>query len=584
MKLLELHFNPKKENRAFDSFIYEPENIYEKRLGSLYLVGEIENATPKSYHLLNKLAKEIKKDYYKLASKNPDKALNETLKKANELLSEEVKKDNVHWMGNLSFAVLSLKNFKLNFTQTGSIKVVLIRKGIITDITEELGPREIEPYPLKIFFNTVSGKLSENDLILVLTKEIYSFLKEKGIINKIAKLESYQPKEIKKQIPSRLFTKGEGAKVSGVCFAAFLKEEKSSSRKQISAPEKKTSFLHIFKPVLSPLKKTKKSFSKIKPSFKKEEKKKKKEKFVFYSNIASALTAVKKSIRVLRIERNVLLVLFLALILIIGFLLFKGAKESRKIGKEGNIEEIKEKVIEAENFLVFKEKEKAKPLLEKAWSKLSSIETEEAKALKERAEEGLKKVNSFQEIENPETAKADSSIFFEPSPDNLIPPSFEFSFDTSDSYLSNIYFLDKKTCQIVKYSKTGKESWGSPVIWMKDKGPCSNPKSIAIDGSVWILNEDNSLLRCHQGAFQEKIEFDFFPYPEDIRRVETENNFPYLLLLEPSQKRIIMTDKKGGIVKQFYSEKFDNLKDLKLSEDKKAILILNGEKVYQLEI
>ncbi len=589
MKLLELHFNPKKEERAFDSFIFEPENIYEKRLGSLYLVGEIKNATPKSYKLLNSLAKEIKKNYYKLASKSPDKALNEALKKANDFLSEEVKKDNVKWMGNLSFTALSLKNFKLNFTETGDIKVILVRKGEVTDITQELGSREMEPYPLKIFFNTVHGKLLENDLILVLTREVYDFLKSKEVISKISELENYDPKEIKKQIPNRLFTKGEGSEISGICFAAFLKEEKNFSGKKVYAPEKKTSFFHIFKPVIKPFKKTKKNFSKIKelkPSFKKKKKvkkKKKKEKFVFYSNIASALTAIKKSIRVFKIERNILLILFLVLILIIGFLLFKGAQKSKKIERE-DIGKIEKKVSEAENFLLFKEKDKAEPLLKEALEELSSFKTEKAQSLKERTEENLKEVNNFQEIENPETIEIDLSIFFEPSPDNLIPPSFEFSFDISDSYLSNVYFLDKKTCEIIKYSKTGKESWSSSSEWMKDKGPCSSPKSMAIDSSVWILNENNSLLRFYQGEFKEKIEFNFFPYPKDIKKIKTKKDFPYLAFLEPSQKRVIVTDKKGEIVKQFYSKSFDNLKDLEISENNKNILILNGDAIYRLEI
>ncbi|GAI13815.1 unnamed protein product, partial [marine sediment metagenome] len=45
MQVFELHFNPKlKEDQIFDSFVYEPENIYEKNLGSLYVIGELRNA------------------------------------------------------------------------------------------------------------------------------------------------------------------------------------------------------------------------------------------------------------------------------------------------------------------------------------------------------------------------------------------------------------------------------------------------------------------------------------------------------------------------------------------------------------
>ncbi len=93
MQIFELHFNPKlQEDHFFDSFIYEPENIYEKKLGSLYAVGELKNALPHNSGLLDTLAKNIKKNYYSLTPKTTEKSISESLKKANEFLGEEVKK------------------------------------------------------------------------------------------------------------------------------------------------------------------------------------------------------------------------------------------------------------------------------------------------------------------------------------------------------------------------------------------------------------------------------------------------------------------------------------------------------------
>ncbi len=586
MQLLELHFNPKKEDKSFDSFIFEPENIYEKRLGSLYLVGEIKNATPNSQKLLAGLAKEIKKNYYKLASKSPDKALAGALKKANDFLSEEVKKDNVSWLGNLNFAVLSLKNFKLNFTETGNIKVILIREGQITDISKELELQEIEPYPLKIFFNTISGKLAEKDLLLILTKEIYGFLNEEGVLNKIAQLESYRPKEIKKQIPAKLFTKGRGSKISGVCLAVFLKEEKTFSGKEVYNPEKKSSFSKIFDPVIRPVKKTKKKLLKIKPSFKKKSQKKKLpkrgEKFLFYSNIASAITAVRNSIKVFKIKRNILLILFLIIILLTGFLLFKGAQLNKNTTDIQNFQEIENKIKKAENFLVFKETKEAESLLKEAWNQLSSLESKKAQELKKRTEKNLKEIYKFQEIENLKIAENPPS-FSPPEFSQFIPPPFEFSFDEFEYYLSNIYFLDKKSCEIVKYNKTGENGWGPPLDWLKEKSDCSNPKSLAIDGSIWVLNGDNSILRYYQENFEEKIAIELFPSAENIEKIATKKDFPYLLLLEPDKKRIIVSDKKGKIIKQIYSKELENPQDLKISKDSKSIFILDKDRIYRIE-
>ena len=99
MQIFELHFNPKiKEDYFFDSFIYEPEKKYEKRLGNLYLVGEIKNANPKNSKFLENIANNIKEEYYSLTSKSSQQSLTNTLKKTNEFLAKQLKMDNVSWL------------------------------------------------------------------------------------------------------------------------------------------------------------------------------------------------------------------------------------------------------------------------------------------------------------------------------------------------------------------------------------------------------------------------------------------------------------------------------------------------------
>ena len=489
MQVFEFHFNPKKDSLAFDSFVYEPENIYEKRLGSLYLIGEIKNATPQSSNFLNKLAKEIQKNYYKLASKSPEKALSESLKKANSFLSEEVKNDNVGWLGNLNLAVLSVKKQKLNFTQTGDIKILLIRQKQITDISKKLEFQEIEPYPLKIFSNTISGKLAQKDLLLVLTKEVFEFFKEKSILQKIAGLEEFSQKEIKRTIPSNLFIKGEGSEISGICFLALLKEKISSEpKKQIFASQKKVSFSKIFQPVVKPLVKVKEtSLSKIKKitsslkrkketkKTEKSTKKKEKEKKKLQEGIIAALVQFRKFIRAFKIKRNIILISLLTSILLLGFLMFKGAQQNKKAEVENTFKEIEKKVSKAENFLVFKEKEQAKSLLKEAWEEITPLAEKETSLkpeiinLKESIEKNLKDLNSFIEIENPEITDLSPDLFSSPSSSQVNPPQFDFNFDSSVSYLSNLYFLDKENCEIIKYTYLRENNWASPTKWMKNK-------------------------------------------------------------------------------------------------------------------
>jgi len=575
MQIFELHFNPKvKEDQIFDSFVYEPENIYEKKLGSLYAVGELRNTLPQNLKLLDDIAKVIKKNYYTFSQKFPEKALSQSLKKTNEYLAEKVKKENVSWLGNLNFAVFSLKDFNLIFTKTGYIKILLLRAGQIIDIGKNLDLREIEPYPLKIFLNVVSGELTQDDKILVLTKEIFEFFLQQNLLIKIAQTENLDSKKIKEILPSSLFTKGEGSKISGICFLSVVKTEPTKKHGAIVfQSEKKFSFPKIRFPFKLPKIIKKPSLPKIKlPKIK----------------IPTLGPIIEKLRPKTNIKKRLILILVLVFVLLLGFLIFKQAVGRKENEIRTSLDEIQEKINQAESFLIFKNEKEANALFKEAWKEillLTETKSSDIIDLKQSIEESLENLNKLEKIENPELVnEPDPKLFSSPSSSLVEPPSFEFNFDLSASYLSNLYFLDKKTCEIIKYSLLGGKNWGSPKKWIKDKGFCSEPKSMIVDGSVWILNGDNSILRYYSGSFQETIIPDFFPFPENITQIKTKIDIPYLYLLEPVKNRVVIIDKKGKIIKQFQSQKFDNLKDLDISSDGKTIYLLNSSTIYKLKL
>ena len=580
MQIFELHFNPKlKKDKIFDSFVYEPESTYEKGLGGLYIVGELENTLPQNSKFLDNLANIIKKNYYTFSVKSSEKALSQCLKKTNEYLAEEVKKENVSWLGNLNFTILSLSDFNLVFTKTGELKILLLRGGEIIDLGKNLDLRQIEPYPLKIFFNVVSGKLLPDDRLLVLTKEVFEFLFQQNLLAKIAEAENIDPKKIKEILPMSLFTKDEGSKVSGICFLLVLSTESKKAEKSqpiLFQDKKRFSFPKIRLPFKLPKIFKKPKLPKIKlPRIK----------------IPATGPMIERFRPGTKIKKKLILITLSILVLVSGFLIFKKAGEIKEEGVKKTLFEIQEKVNQAENFLIFKDDEQANALLKEALEEISLFAEKEnslkseALSLKGLIEEKLKELNNLEIIENPELVdKPDPNLFSSPSSSVLDPPSFEFSFDISASYFSNLYFLDKETCEIVKYSSLGALDWGSAKKWMKNKGPCSNPKSMTVDGSVWILNGDNSILRYYSGFFEESIVLDLFPFLENITQIKTKANIPYLYLLEPVKNRVIVINKKGKIIKQFQSEKFNNLKDLDISQDGKRIYLLNDSEVYKIEM
>ncbi len=353
MQIFELHFNPqnKKEDRIFDSFVYEPETAPEKKLGSLYIVGEFQKPLPQNSKFLDKLANVIKKEYYAAGlHKSCEQSLKEALKKANEFLDKEARKGNVNWLGNLHFAVLNFKDFILSFTKVGGVKILLSREGEFLDVGHNLEFQQQDPYPLKVFGSVATGKLAPDDKIILLTKEMFSVLTEKT--NFLSKLRDVSDeKQIKKILKEQ---KSILSDASGICMLLLCGKEQVSEK--VTLKKKR-------RPILFKLPKI--PFLKI------------------------SLSVKAPSLRVFG-KNKILLMAFLFL-LAVGFLTFHSepSKNPLQIEREERLRLAESKISMAENFLIFKEEEKAKELFLEAQDILKSLDkqnsflSEEAASLQE---------------------------------------------------------------------------------------------------------------------------------------------------------------------------------------------------------
>ena len=715
MRVFELHFNPGvKEDLIFDSFCYEPENIYEKRLGSLYMAGELRNALPQNSRFLNSIAQVIKGKYYAFPVRTPEQSFKESLKKINEFLAGEVSKENVSWLGNLNFAILFLKPptafrekcWEINFTKTGDIKILLLRGGEITDIGENLEFQDIEPYPLKVFVNIVSGKLTVNDKILVLTKEVFEFLSNpeknqksqksnQNLIQEIAKVAAggFDEKKLREILPVNLFSKNEGAEISGVCLLIDLSETQSkdfSDKPEIITFQKeleKFSIKEALSPLIRLLLKVGLGFKralffvasflvlKLKRGLREPAYKLKNVLHFpklthhrFGSSFVKILPKLKtRNWR--QIKKGLILVSALFLFLLIGFFIFQIEEKQQLKKQEAVLNEVQEKINQAEKLLIFKEVGGANILFKESWEEILSITEKEgplkneANSLKEVIEENLRIINKLEKIADPqlifefnpkEFIPQKMVIFqqnlylFDPFSENifkvnpvrnnisnemnengekvLIPtsnqkfnlavalndallffskpnritsfknsqfgdsfslkePYSDFTFSNFSAFQSGLYFLDSEKGEVVKYAAPLEKGKDFPQLWLNSQTKkATDSKSMAVNGSIWILKENNTISRYYAGQYQKDLTLDFFPYPKKLYKITALPNSSYLYILEPVQNRIIILDKNGEIIKQFQSEKFDNLKDFAVSDDAKTIYLLNGLKVYKIEI
>lgn len=255
MKIFQYFLNPKiKEDLVIDSVCYDPQNIYEKRLGSLYMVGVLKNALPKNQNFIEVLEKFIKERYYKKSLLKPERALKETLKEANDFLAQLIKEGNVGWLGNISFAILNLMGSSLNFTKVGDLKIYLVRNKKIIDIDKRLKIDGIEPYPLKVFGNIVSGKLIEGDTIMIFSKEIISFFESENLIQKLIDSFPFDEKIFKRLLDEN---KEPLSKIKGVLFFLIKTKKREKEKKEIISSKTskefslKEFFFSFFKPFLN---------------------------------------------------------------------------------------------------------------------------------------------------------------------------------------------------------------------------------------------------------------------------------------------------------------------------------------------
>jgi len=174
IKVQELVLSEEKQDKAFcDTFVYEPENIQEKALGNLYIVGEVTNFSRGSSYLINLLVSIIKKEYYSNPKRTSLEALEAGLHRANSALSDFIEEGNDEWMGRLHMICASFKENMLHFSLTGDARVFLIRSGEMINLGKDLKSFNQKIHPLKTFANIASGSLEISDRLILATPELF---------------------------------------------------------------------------------------------------------------------------------------------------------------------------------------------------------------------------------------------------------------------------------------------------------------------------------------------------------------------------------------------------------------------------
>ncbi|MBT4121461.1 hypothetical protein HOE31_00740 [bacterium] len=167
---------------------------------------------------------------------------------------------------------------------------------------------------------------------------------------------------------------------------------------------------------------------------------------------------------------------------------------------------------------------------------------------------------------------------------NASVPANLLNIDDLTFYLDKMYLLNKENNQIVRLTSNG-DNFVSQRNWLKDDTDISTAKAITVDGLLYVLMENGEIKKLSGGNkrdFPQVIVEPALNKPSDITTTENSDN---LYILDEENKRIVVINKESGeLANQYYSDKFNELKDFILDYDNNKIYILNDNQVFVIAI
>jgi hypothetical protein len=155
----------------------------------------------------------------------------------------------------------------------------------------------------------------------------------------------------------------------------------------------------------------------------------------------------------------------------------------------------------------------------------------------------------------------------------------------SQAYTANMYLLDRDASRIFRYAAS-EEGFGSKQEWF---GPGVTPdlgqaRSLAIDGSVWILLDAGKILKFTYGK---PDAFEVQGVDKGIQKSQklyTSEALQDLYILDPLNSRIVVVTKTGEFRAEYVANNLGQATDLVVSESQKIIIYLTGERLYQIKL
>ncbi len=152
-------------------------------------------------------------------------------------------------------------------------------------------------------------------------------------------------------------------------------------------------------------------------------------------------------------------------------------------------------------------------------------------------------------------------------------------------YGPRLYALDKKNNQIFKHQKSG-DVYETGTAWLSNSELNLNDAvSLAIDGSLYLLKSNGELNKYYGGVKDKDFALaSFDPQLTAAQKVFTDENSQNVYILDAANQRLIAVNKNGELARQYTADEFTDLKDMVVDEINKKAYLLNGTKIYQVDL
>lgn len=150
-------------------------------------------------------------------------------------------------------------------------------------------------------------------------------------------------------------------------------------------------------------------------------------------------------------------------------------------------------------------------------------------------------------------------------------------------YNGNIYVLDKKQNQIIKF--VAADSGFSETNYFSDTTPnFSNAVSMAIDSSIYILSSNGNVEKFTKGESESFSITGLDIKLSTPKKIFTTKDTDNVYILDNGNSRVVVLDKNGAYKASYQANVIKNSEDFDVLEKDKKIHVLSGDRIYEIEL